>query len=242
MSPDFDYVENNPRIGILFGVRIMPETYDSEIALNRDMSIAETAVVTGVSTRKINRLIDDGLMPESAFKRVGKSRFVKAFAAPMVRFGAGDGVMLSKEARIEVMKTVARYTKSNWRRLVADPDRALDLRFESGTVTVALGENVSSAMTGLGKLAAAHRRIVVDPNIRGGMPVVRGTRIGIYEVAAARGADGIEAVLEDFPALTQEDVEAAEIYARAHPRMGRPRRARAGRLAAEAQVDLVGIR
>lgn len=220
----------------------MPDTHDSEIALSRDMSIAETAAVTGVSARKINRLIDDGLMPESAFKRVGKSRFVKAFAAPMVRFGAGDGVMLSKEARIEAMKTVARYTKSNWRRLVVDPDRALDLRFESGAVTVALGETVSSAMTGLGKLAAAHRRIAVDPDIRGGMPVVRGTRIGVYEVAAARVADGIEAVLEDFPALTREDVEAAEIYAQAHPRMGRPRTARVGRLAAETRVDLAGVR
>lgn len=220
----------------------MPDTQTNEIALSQDMSIAETAAVTGVSARKINRLIDDGLMPTSAFKRVGKSRFVKAFAAPMVRFGAGDGAMLSKRTRIKAMETMERYTKSNWRRLVVDPDRALDLRFESGTVTVALGEILSSAMTGLGKLAEANRRITVDPEIRGGVPVVRGTRIGAYEIAAAISVDGSEAVLEDFPALTREDVEAAKIYVEAHPRMGRPRTARAGRLVAESRVDLVGAR
>lgn len=220
----------------------MPDMNDSGIASSRDMSIAETAAITGVSAREINRLIDDGLMPGSTFKKVGKSRFVKAFAAPMVRFGAGDGVMLSKKTRLEAMKTMASYTKSNWRSLVVDPDRALDLRFESGAVTVALGETVASAMTGLCKLAGANRRIAIDPEVRGGMPVVRGTRVGVYEVAAALEADGMEAVLEDFPTLTREDVEAAKIYARAHPRMGRPRTARVGRLVAETRIDLTSAR
>lgn len=68
------------------------------------------------------------------------------------------------------------------------------------------------------------------------MPVVRGTRIGVYEIAAARAADGLEA------ALTREDVEAADIYAQAHPRMGQPRNARAGQLVTELQVDLAGLR
>lgn len=220
----------------------MPNTNDRKISLSRDMSIAETAAVTGVSARNINRLIDDGLMPDSACKKVGKSRFVKAFAAPMVRFGAGDGAILCKKARIDAMKTMASYTKSNWRSLVVDPDRALDLRFESGTVTVALGEIVSSAMKGLSKLAEANERITIDLEVRGGVPVVRGTRIGVYEVAAALAADGIEVVMEDFPALTREDIEAAQIYAEAHPRMGRPRTARAGRLVAETRVDVVGAR
>ena len=62
------------------------------------------------------------------------------------------------------------------------------------------------------------------------------------EVAAALAADGIEAILEDFPALTREDVEAAEIYAEAHPRIGRPRAARAGRLVTETRADMAGAR
>lgn len=220
----------------------MPNTNDRKIPLSRDLSIAEIAVVTGVSARKINRLFDDGLMPGSACKKIGKHRFVKAFAAPMVRFGAGDGALLSKRVRILAMKTLASYTKSNWLYLVDEPDRALDLRFESGTVSVALGEIVSSSMKDLGKLARANARIAINTEIRGGVPVISGTRIGVYEVATALAADGIEAVLEDYPALTREDVEAAEIYSEAHPRMGRPRTARAGRLVAHTRIGLTGDR
>lgn len=211
-----------------------------EIGHSMDMSIAETATVTGVSARKINRLIDDGLMPMSSFKKVGKYRYVKAFAAPLVRFGAGDGAILSKDARVEAMKSVAKYTKTNWGRLVADPNQARGFRFESGVVSVALGEIVSITMVGLGKLAEAQRRVVADPDVRGGIPTLRGTRIGVYELAATLVADGIDAVLEDYPALTRKDVEAAEIYVQAHPRIGRPRTDRAGHLTAEHTVDLDG--
>jgi uncharacterized protein (DUF433 family) len=220
----------------------MPSARDDKITVGQDMSIAETAVATGVSVRKINRLIDDGFMPVSAFTKVGKTRFVKAYAAPMVRFVAHDGTMLSKTARVAAMKAITSYTKSHWPSLVKEPDTALHLRFESGTVTVDLGETVSRAMTGLRNLAAANRRISVDPDIRNGMPVVRGTRIGVFEVTDAIAQDGIDAALEDFPALTRDDVEAATIYAQAHPRIGRPRAARAGRLVTQNLVDLAGTR
>jgi uncharacterized protein (DUF433 family) len=219
-------------------MEIMAHVRKLEIGHSMNMSIAETATVTGVSARKINRMIDDGLMPMSSFKKVGRNRFVKAFAAPLVRFGAGDGAILSKDARLEAMKSVARYTKTNWVRLIADPDQARGFRFESGVVSVALGEIVSSTMVGLGKLAEAQRRVVDDPDVRGGIPTLRGTRIGVYEIAATLAVDGIDAVLEDYPALTREDVEAASIYAQAHPRMGRPRTDRVGHLTAEYTVDL----
>ena len=209
-----------------------------EIGHSMDMSVAETATVTGVSARKINRMIDDGLMPGSSFKKVGRNRFVKAFAAPLVRFGAGDGAILSKDARLEAMKSVAKYTKANWGRLIADPTKAHGFRFESGVVSVALGEIVTSTMVSLGKLAEAQRRVVVDADVRGGIPTLRGTRIGVYELTSTLATDGIDAVLEDYPVLTREDVEAAEIYAQAHPRMGRPRTDRAGLLTAEHPVDL----
>lgn len=221
-----------------FGVEIMAHARKLEIGHSMDMSIAQTAMVTGVCARKINRMIDDGLMPVSSFKKVGRNRFVKAFAAPLVRFGAGDGAILSKDARLEAMKSVAIYTKTNWGRLVADPNQARGFRFESGVVSVALGEIVSSTMVGLGKLAEAQRRVVLDPDVRGGMPTLRGTRIGAFELAAALAADGIDTVLEDYPALTRKDVEAAEIYVQAHPRMGRPRTDRIGHLTAEYKVDL----
>ncbi|MCC6029314.1 MAG: DUF433 domain-containing protein [Candidatus Korarchaeum sp.] len=57
-------------------------------------------------------------------------------------------------------------------------------------------------------------RIVVDPNIMAGKPVIRGTRIPV-DVILRRLAEGasIKDILEDYPNLKEEDIRAALIYA-----------------------------
>ncbi len=57
-------------------------------------------------------------------------------------------------------------------------------------------------------------RIVIDPDILNGRPVVSGTRITaqtILEFLAA--GDSTEDVLAEYPALTREDVQACLDYA-----------------------------
>lgn len=50
-------------------------------------------------------------------------------------------------------------------------------------------------------------RIAVDPAVCNGRPVVKGTRIAVQTVLEFLGAgDGIEDMLEEYPALTREDV------------------------------------
>ena len=50
-------------------------------------------------------------------------------------------------------------------------------------------------------------RIVIDPDICNGTPVVKGTRIPIQTILEFLGAgDSVENVLEEFPSLTREDV------------------------------------
>lgn len=56
-------------------------------------------------------------------------------------------------------------------------------------------------------------RIIIDPAICNGRPVVRGTRITAQTVLEFLGAgDTIEEVLEEFPTLTREDVLACLRY------------------------------
>lgn len=57
-------------------------------------------------------------------------------------------------------------------------------------------------------------RIVSNPEILGGKPVVRGTRISVDIILElfATGADYAD-VLEAYPHLTREDVQAAMRYA-----------------------------
>jgi uncharacterized protein (DUF433 family) len=64
-------------------------------------------------------------------------------------------------------------------------------------------------------------RINVDPEIRFGKPVVRGTRIAVGEVLAYLAAGGTEAeLLTDFPQLRHEDVLACFAFAAERERRG----------------------
>ncbi|HKR63305.1 MAG TPA: DUF433 domain-containing protein [Thermoanaerobaculia bacterium] len=61
-----------------------------------------------------------------------------------------------------------------------------------------------------------HDHIVRDPNICGGEPVIRGTRVTLRTLLAslAEGAEEAE-ILEDFPAVTREDLKAVIAFAAA---------------------------
>lgn len=58
-------------------------------------------------------------------------------------------------------------------------------------------------------------QIVSDPKIFGGKPVIAGTRISV-ELILDRVASGMsrKEILEDYPHITSEQVEAAVIYAK----------------------------
>ncbi len=59
----------------------------------------------------------------------------------------------------------------------------------------------------------AIERIVVDPKIMVGKPIIKGTRIPV-DAIIMRIADGmtIDEILKDYPKLTRKDVEAALEY------------------------------
>ncbi len=57
-------------------------------------------------------------------------------------------------------------------------------------------------------------RIIIDPTIMTGKPVIRGTRIPV-ELILKKLSQNIDAdeILEDFPRLTIDDIKAAIMYA-----------------------------
>jgi uncharacterized protein (DUF433 family) len=57
-------------------------------------------------------------------------------------------------------------------------------------------------------------RIQILPNVCHGKPVFRGTRVLVATVLGALGGgDSFERILEDYPALTRDDIEAALEFA-----------------------------
>ncbi len=67
--------------------------------------------------------------------------------------------------------------------------------------------------------------IETNPGIKGGEPVIRGTRIGVRAIAQrlAHG-DTLQTLVEDYPHVPLEAFQTACTYANAHPRRGRPTR------------------
>lgn len=56
--------------------------------------------------------------------------------------------------------------------------------------------------------------IVRDPNICGGAPVIKGTRMPVRTILASLAAgDWIEEILADFPTLQEADVRAVVAFA-----------------------------
>ena len=59
-----------------------------------------------------------------------------------------------------------------------------------------------------------HERIEMNPDVMGGKPVIRGTRVPVELVLRKLGAGmAIVAILADHPRLTADDVRAAQAFA-----------------------------
>jgi uncharacterized protein (DUF433 family) len=60
----------------------------------------------------------------------------------------------------------------------------------------------------------AHERIEINPEITGGKPVIRGTRVPVETVLRKLGAGmTIDAILIDHPRLTHDDILAVQSFA-----------------------------
>ena len=59
-----------------------------------------------------------------------------------------------------------------------------------------------------------HERIETNPEIMGGKPVIRGTRVPVETILRELGAGASpEAILADHPRLTPDDIRAAQSFA-----------------------------
>ena len=57
-------------------------------------------------------------------------------------------------------------------------------------------------------------RIMIDPNVRFGKPVVRGTRISVGDVLSyLAGGMSEDEILKDFPQLSRDDIRACLAFA-----------------------------
>ncbi len=166
-------------------------------------------------------------------KSVKPSRKQMAGKAVRHRFSAGDVLLvkvlvefpfrLSKQDKQSLAQILARGSRkaAQWSR------KGADLVYRSGEMQV-LVECTSFRQTVARNLAAfrwGRRRVVSLPEVLGGEPVFRGTRIPLQHVASLfrKGIPENE-IMEDFPGLGARDLAYARLFSRLGERPGRPRK------------------
>jgi len=79
------------------------------------------------------------------------------------------------------------------------------------------------AQAGIRGLYEAEAQIQSREEVMQGEPCLKGTRIPAYIVAAIANASGREEAIATYPSLTLQQVALVELFAKAHPRRGRPK-------------------
>lgn len=192
------------------------------------LTISEAEAVTGVKKTHINRLLDDGHFDTLwAVDRVSGRRMLDLDLCVFVKFHEDTGKLLAPKARHKVWSMFVEKVNSSRTPLVHASCSAGAKAFFfvlDSALSVDMTSHCLHVNSSWKTLRRSRAEIASDPNIRGGMPVIAGTRIGAYEVADVVDRAGVDEALEMYPCLDREKVDAAVLYAKANPRTGRPSR------------------
>lgn len=177
------------------------------------LTASETSIVSGVPLKAVYKVARERLPGRLIVHKGGKILF-KHTAAVCFRIDHG----LPKDVPVRVRKAL--YAKCE-----RDP-RAKVLEHRAGTLTYVV--DASAAQAAVTRELVAYRKasdaIVEDPEVQGGAATFKGTRILVHTIAdLLKAGASAEELKEDYPHLTDTMIGAAIVYARAHPRRGRPK-------------------
>jgi len=184
---------------------------------------SEAAIVAGVTVRDINRVVDEKILPATLYT-VDDGRRIRLAACPLVGFYFRAARALTAEKRLTLIHSFSeRITDEMARQPFLGWNRT-DWTVRDGFLSVTLSDFIAEADDRSTRLDATREMVVEDPHL-GGSPVIRGTRIPVYDLAASVAA-GLprERILAAYPGLEEAVLETALLYAEANPVRGRPRR------------------
>jgi uncharacterized protein (DUF433 family) len=105
--------------------------------------------------------------------------------------------------------------------------RESDTAQVSPIVTLKLGALVKEVRNKVERFSRWRDRLTTDRRVLGGEPVFPKSRLAVRNLGGMleRGAS-VEDIKDDYPYLTDEDLEFSRLFVRAYPRVGRPRETR----------------
>lgn len=176
----------------------------------------EVAELSGATKTTVEKAIEEKILTSRMVKRGRrKRRVLSAHAVAYAKIIGAVKYRLDLSMKRRLAAKLAKLGSADLK----------SLRFElEPAVEIDIGRLVGDSMERAERYGAARDELIVeDETVLGGTPVIRGTRISVYSVLGRiRDGETIAEILSDYPELTREAVEAAVIYARSHPLVGRP--------------------
>lgn len=186
-------------------------------AMLENLTTNEAAIGAGVTVAEINRAIDRKILPINLYSTLA-NRTVRKDACLWIAFYFETAEWLTSAARLKAIQDGFGLCKS-WpelRNCRVEESRTVEVVFSR------IWEDVDRRLT---HLKEAQEMVIEDPEILRGTPVIKGTRIPVYDVASLVDAGTpVQELLEIYPRLKEEQFELASIYAKATPQRGRPKR------------------
>lgn len=190
---------------------------------------AEAAFIAGLSDKQIQRVVDEDILFFPLVHHDNGRRFTR-LAAVFAKFYFELDDTLTATARRSAIRHVCDRVLAR-----SDAQELLSLSLHHSVmdwdvwihnIQVGFDPFVVDAQARAAQIDQANRVIAEDPSVMGGTPVFRGTRVPVDTVLAMRRAGSTpEVIKKDYPFVTPELLEAAEIYQAVHPRRGRPPKA-----------------
>lgn len=172
---------------------------------------AEAAALTGLSLKAVNNAIDRKTISAVPAEEGGRLLDARAL------------VSLSIERRLSAGIATPGLRRKVFDALAEAPRNTVSL--EGGLIKIDLREPRRELAASLRDLRRARRLVVSDPEILGGEPVFRGTRVPVHVVAELVAQRGKPAeLIKSYPRLTIEMIRLASVYAAAYPLRGPKRK------------------
>src|SRR5438067_9808713 len=169
---------------------------------------AEAAVLSRLSLKAVNKAIDKKTVTAR------RTRAGRLLDEPAL-------VYLSLERQL-AGDTTPEFRRRLFAEIAAAPKRRV---VSVGALKVHIGESRREVMERVKQLRRAERLVMSNPEILGGVPVFRETRIPVHRIAfLLQQGDTPAALRQAYPRLTDEMIRVAPLYAEAHPARGRPRK------------------
>lgn len=181
-----------------------------------ELTVREVAELADVPIRSVNKAIEEKIVESRKAK--GRKRRITlplqtvAYAAVLGRLD----LQLDKPTKRRLWQIFKK------RKVEEMTTTAVEI---APSVTIDVPELVGSDLAERANAYVRWRNDCIEenPEILGGTPVVRGTRLSVYSLLGRIDhGDTAESILEDYPHLSEAALDMAVVFARTHPLIGRP--------------------